>query len=153
MGLPRSNNPWSPGEELAFRKFPEANDLAEALDPDHPENLSAVQAMSEIGHLNRPMSWTLGNGRFTKNPLFVIRQEHLEDDVNLFFSILKISFRAVPSRNPKISNRDHHPENQPPPLSEKSQHNLASWYREDLVLMKTLRNQWGPLWRQSSESH
>jgi len=150
MGRPRNNFSWSPGEEIAFGLFPHANDLAEALDPEHAENPSAVKAMSEISHINRPMTYTLGDGHLSQNPIFVIRQEHLNDDLRFFFSILGMDFRPEFSERPIISHRNDYSKEKAPPLSEHAKNNLASWYREDFLLMETLAQKWDSLWQESS---
>lgn len=66
-------------EGAAFGRFQQANDLAEALRPDHQNRGIAVFGMRETGHLNRPMSWSLEMGE-SRGPLSVIRQANFETD-------------------------------------------------------------------------
>ena len=70
MGQPRVNNPWTPGEQWAFERFPHANDLAEALSPNHEKNEDGIKAMTRIGHVNRTINRTLGSGAFGYPPPF-----------------------------------------------------------------------------------
>jgi|688.fasta_scaffold42104_4 transposase InsO family protein len=77
----------SKGEGAAFGRFQQANDLAEALPPDHQNHDIAVFSKRETGHLNRPMSWTLEMGE-SGCPLSAIRPENLETDFAGMLSFL-----------------------------------------------------------------
>ena len=53
MGRPRLNVPWTPEEEIAFKRFTTADQLAQALlSPDTAERAAAERAMRGIGHVN-----------------------------------------------------------------------------------------------------
>lgn len=61
-GRPRNHIPWSDGERLAFTRFSDPGELAEALASEDPTiRRDAEIAFGRIGHVNTPLSYWLGS--------------------------------------------------------------------------------------------
>ncbi|WP_101066292.1 sulfotransferase family 2 domain-containing protein [Roseovarius salinarum] len=134
-GWPRhANGKWSPDEALAFETFAEANDLAEALFLTDDRGRDAFCAMNSVEHTAMEQTdWFMFMGYFLKThpPVWIIRQEHFEADLDILLDRLdvprdSIELSSDPARA-HINPYDH------PDLSQKAIDNLTRWYAQDIA--------------------
>jgi hypothetical protein len=131
-GRPRLNNPWSPSEALLFQEFEHANDLAESLFCTDPRGRKALAAMLTIGHLGASqIDWFKKSGDIfsLRPPIWIIRQEHLEADLNTFVSLLGIRCDLIITRDPILAHANDY--TNVPPMSELAIANLKRWHSAD----------------------
>lgn len=135
-GRPRYDNPWSRTEELAFAKFEQANDLAEALSAADDRDKSAFWAMSTIGHVcTQQVDWFHRAGLIFEHrpPVHVVRQEHFRKDFAVLLQRLGSSIRledlTVVEASPTAHVFDY---STTPPLSDLAKRNIETWYRRDV---------------------
>ena len=93
--LPRHDAPWTPGEEIAFRRFGSPNELALALSADDQElQAAAVDAIRVVSHLRSPQwSWFKKEHYFLSRRsdiVFIGFQETLKEDFALLKKILNL---------------------------------------------------------------
>ncbi len=91
-GRPRYDVPWTEGEAMAFRTFPDLADLAEGLISEEPSiRDGAMQAFDAIQHVrDRYWRWFTAPGILRKRGddiLFVARQERLSRDFAEFIDL------------------------------------------------------------------
>jgi hypothetical protein len=132
MGMPRIYNPWSPDEARLFAAFDHANDVAEALFSDGPEGRQAMAAMLTVGHMgNSQVDWFKKGGDIfhLRPPVWIVRQERLDQDVAELLRRLGVSAEVQISRDPKASHANDY--TGVPPLSEKAVENLRRWHAPD----------------------
>jgi hypothetical protein len=129
MGRPRLDLPWSRHESLSFRDFDHANDLAESLFRDCSVGRDASAAMNSIFHINAfQADWFQGKGHFLelRPPIWIIRVEHLEEDLRAFADRLGVS---LGDQNGRLHHNDY---SNTPPLSRLAKSNLLRWYQRDV---------------------
>lgn len=136
-GQPRIYNEWTEDEHIAFSKFEHANDLAENLFRNDRLGYEAAQAIFSISHTSRQqIDWFQRAGQFlTLNPpIWIIRQEHFDEDfseflsrgkIGLSYSDLKVSEDAVTAHKYDYADT--------PTLSDTAIANLERWYARDFV--------------------
>jgi hypothetical protein len=139
-GQPRIFNEWTAEEELAFRKFPDATDLAESLDSsDDKTRNAAFMAMNAIGHVRDPLvNWFASIDEIVaRPPLAIIRVEFLQDDFNRMLGSMGLHFRVMaPSDSVSAHKNDY---TATPPLSPRALSNLREHYAQDLTLFEELK--------------
>jgi hypothetical protein len=131
---PRHNAPWSPEEEIAFRRFNTPNELALALSSDDQERReAAVHAIKSIDHLKCP-HWTwFKNERYfasrRSDILLIGFQQTLAEDFALLKRILNLpedvnlpEDDVAAHRNPKQLDKC---------LDQQATRNLKIWYARD----------------------
>ncbi len=137
MGMPLIHSKWTACEKFAFDHFPEANDLAEALFSDGDLGYEAVGAMNSIRHTSQnQIGWFYCAGAFlvTRPPIYILRQENFEADLNKFpiLANLQTSASQVPISTDKVTAHAND-YSKTPPLSQKAKDNLKRWYVQDLA--------------------
>ncbi len=138
-GQPRIFVEWTAEEEFAFRKFPDATDLAESLDSsDDKTRSAALRAMSAIGHVRAPLvSWFTSIDEITaRPPLAIIRMASLQDDFNGMLVRLGLRFRVRPPSDSISAHKNDYTAT--PPLSHRALSNLREWYALDSSLFEEL---------------
>lgn len=126
-------NVWSPSEAISFQEFEHAVDLAEALFDDSPRGELARGAMHSIQHIRKFHSmWFHPLGHFLKTqpPIWIIRQEMFDHDIEIFAR--RLGLDAAPATRAdayrgKIADYTDIPE-----LSQKAKKNLERWYSADI---------------------
>jgi len=93
MGRPFTDARWDEGETVAFKRFPTANDLAEALSSTCVVTRRSAQcAMVNIWHTRFPLHfWLHSTGfldRHKDRILFAGRQDHLREDFDRVLRLL-----------------------------------------------------------------
>jgi hypothetical protein len=136
-GQPRYNVAWSPHDEIAFAEFEHANELAESLFEPGKVGNAACAAMKSIIHTSmNQCDWFSCQGNFLRlrPPLWIVRQENFEADMNVLIS------RAFPDIDPSridFSTDDvsSHKNDYSgvPALSQKAKENLERWYAQDIA--------------------
>tara|TARA_B100000886_G_scaffold332894_1_gene286144 strand:- start:5310 stop:6965 length:1656 start_codon:yes stop_codon:yes gene_type:complete len=110
-GKLNDNNPFKSSlfyHNLAF--FESANHLAESItSQSHEVKTKAIQIMNhDEEHIYKGIGWYLDDGDFVKKYhdkiLFVIRQEHFNEDANNLSKILKMNFKYENLRTSKKKN-------------------------------------------------
>lgn len=131
-GRPLNDIPWTPGEERAFTSFEHANDLAEALFEEGDRGTEALAAMTAIRHTaQNQIEWfsLVGDIFHTRPPIWVLRQEHLEEDLETFFERAGVDTRPVLRTDRVGAHANDY--SQVPPLSDLARANLRRWYARD----------------------
>ncbi|MEM1378622.1 MAG: hypothetical protein AAGG69_14665 [Pseudomonadota bacterium] len=133
-GAPRIYSEWTAHERIAFEKFEDANELAEALFRPDEKGFDAAMAIKSIFHTSmQQIDWFHRSAFIThRPPLWIIRQEHLEADLDMFLRKLGLSLRATDllSSDPvKAHSNDY---GQSPELSSLARKNLQRWYCQDV---------------------
>ncbi len=135
-GRPRYAIPWSSEEKIAFENFSTPNDLAEALSGSSQNRYAAINAISNIRQLARPLTTWLRDERYLgsrlNDVLFIGTQEAMNIDFARLLSALNLpSELSLPNndfeahRAPANSNRQ---------LSEAAKENIRRWYATDCKL-------------------
>ncbi|MGG7567236.1 hypothetical protein ACQ5SO_13880 [Rhodovulum sp. DZ06] len=136
-GQPKLYIDWTAHEAQAFADFEHANDLAEALFRDDATGDRAWMAMKAIQHTAQNQSdWFYLRGALfeVQPPIWIIRQEHFEDDLKEFMaradlgvdpSTLQIARDKVGAHANDYTDI--------PELSELAQENLRRWYAQDVA--------------------
>lgn len=145
-GAPSHNVEWRPKEEIVFRHFSTANDLAEGLSSSTLTTQDrAIAAMSALTHTRwRATDWLIGPDYLEPRldrVLFAGFQETFAEDAEAFLAALGI--------DTPISVEHHH---QAPPttateLSRTAEKNLLKWYAQDVELYEWVlerRDRWRP---------
>ena len=136
-GAPRLHSPWNDDEALAFRRFREPNELAEALSSgDATRRAAAESAMRGIRHVNMPLTSLLGAPadveRRRPSIAFVGFQRQLAAD----FESLKERLGLPPHLALPSDPVEAHvsPPELPHELSDTGRRNLGAWYAGDVEL-------------------
>lgn len=139
---PRLYVPWSETEQKAFERFPEANDLAEALFSDSLIGQHAFSAMQSIGHVwKHQHTWfpDIEDVFERRPPLCILRQEHLSEDIRFLKKALALPFDLrIETDRVKAHKNDY---SAAPTLSERAVENLKMWYVADIQFY-ALANSW-----------
>lgn len=131
-GRPRNDIAWTAHEEMAFANFEHANDLAEALFAPGELGMKAVAAMKAIEHTAQDqIDWFALSGDIfnVRPPIWVLRQENFEADLQVFFDRLGIQSPPQPRRDPKGAHANDY--SGIPDISETGRDNLRRWYAQD----------------------
>lgn len=147
QGWPRYRSPWSPGEKVAFERFPTINALATALSSTNAEERTvACGAMKDIQHVGDSYWQWFETEEYFRSRLadifFVGFQEHLSDD----FEILKERLRlprdldlptdgTLAFKGPTDVDRT---------LDERARDNLRHWYRDEYRFVALCKDVLGP---------
>lgn len=136
-GQPRIYNEWTEHEHLAFSRFEHANDLAECLFKNDKQGHEAAQAIESISHTSRhQIDWFQRTGQFLTltPPLWIIRQEHFDNDfsellsksnIELSYSDLQVSKDAMTTHKNDYTEAAE--------FSDLAITNLKRWYARDYV--------------------
>lgn len=139
QGQPRHHLRWTPAEEVAFKEFGTANELAEALSAaDDARRDRAITAMRSIRHIRSSYWDWFGDEKYFASRggdiLFVGRQETLTSDFERLKSLLGLpADLGLPTdevqahRNPSTVNKN---------LSSVAEDNLRRWYARDYQFLK-----------------
>lgn len=136
-GAPRLYVEWKPGEEKAFSRFSEANDLAENLFAEGEIGVHAFSAMQTIGHVRQPQhSWfaDIETMLVEHPPICILRQEHLQNDVYWLGRALGITTDLTLETDTVKAHKNDY--SATPKLSAKAIENLKLWYAADLQFYK-----------------
>jgi hypothetical protein len=131
-GQPRNYVEWTPYEAKAFSCFEHANELAEALFQPGEKGMQALCAIKAIEHCSMDqIDWFDRTGTFLMihSPVFIIRQERLEADLQSFSKRIKHSAPLSLTEDKVAAHKNDY--SAVPPLSEKAKKNLYDWYRQD----------------------
>jgi hypothetical protein len=141
--LPRHNAPWTPDEEIAFRRFTTPNELALALSSDDQERReAAVHAIQSIDHLKAP-HWTW----FTDERYFAFRrsdilligfQQTLTEDFALLKNILNLPEDVSLPEDDVAAHRN--PGHVDKSLDAQAIRNLKIWYARDYQFLGICRD-------------
>jgi len=134
QGLPRYNSPWNRSEEIAFSRFKEPNELAEALSSEDPNVSTAAKwDMQSINHVKEHMSKWLISKNFleaNRDALYYIgTTETMDEDVIKLFEKMGV---APPDADLGNVHRHETPVGYSKTLSDKAVTNLTQWYAEDI---------------------
>lgn len=134
-GQPRNFVEWSKYEAPSFERFPHANDLAEALFLPGQDGQDATAAMRSIRHPSRNLvDWFRFCGHMfdVRPPVWIIRQEHLQSDLEVFLKRIGYDGPLADEARSKDHTNDY--ENIPE-LSPLAQENLRRWYVQDYAFI------------------
>ncbi len=126
-------NLWSSHEEESFASFDHAVELAEALFDDSERGRAARDSIWSIEHMRKPQSqWFVPLGHFLKKrpPVWIVRQERLDDDLDELFS--RLNLLAVPTARAGKSEAKITSYTDIPELSAHAIENLSRWYTTDI---------------------
>ena len=131
---PRHNAPWSPGEEIAFRRFNTPNELALALSSDDQElREAAVHAIQNIDHLKRPhWTWFKDERYFASRRsdiLLIGFQQTLNEDFALLKKVLNLPEDVSLPRDDVAAHKN--PMHVDKGLDDQAIRNLKVWYARD----------------------
>ncbi len=137
QGAPRYHFPWSRREAKAFRRFATPNQLAEALSSlNLYKRYCALSAMKSIGHIKHTYTDFLGPLEFLQQQAsriaFIGHQPEFDADLIHLRSLLHIDDDIIAPMDEKRAHRN--PADVDKQLSEKAQHNLSKWYKEDYAI-------------------
>lgn len=136
-GAPRLHVEWSAHEARAFEAFEHANDLAEALFDDSDQGRLAWSATQSISHTSMQQSDWFGRNGFVLDlhpPIWIIRQEHLDEDFGTFLQRANIPLRfsdLAVAQDQKSAHRTDYTDI--PDLSDLAIANLKRWYARDFA--------------------
>ena len=147
-GRPLNNIAWTPHEESAFANFEHAADLAEALFAPGEQGLKAAAAMKSIRHTAQDqIDWfALAGDVFTvRPPVWVLRQEHLEEDLKVLLDRLGVDFTPEARQDAKGTHANDY--SGIPELTEAGIANLRRWYAQDFAFYEAVET-----WMESERS-
>ena len=136
------NAPWTPGEEIAFRRFGSPNELALALSADDQElQAAAVDAIRVVSHLRSPQwSWFKKETYFLSRRsdiVFIGFQETLNEDFALLKKILNLPEHVRLPEDEVASHKNAaHVDRR---LDEQAMRNLKIWYARDYQFLELCR--------------
>jgi hypothetical protein len=135
-GQPRLYVEWSRYEAYAFEKFEHANELAESLFRRDAWGRDAIRAISSIRHTSmQQIDWFEGALNFElRPPVWIIRQEKLEQDFNKFLKRLDLEVELgdlLISSDAKMAHKNDYSDI--PDLSDLAMANLRRWYARDVA--------------------
>jgi hypothetical protein len=139
---PRYHYPWKEGERVAFGVFDTPDALGTALGSEDPELRGrAEQAMRDIGHVNTPYSFWLGDEAAFRARLpdlfFIAFQDRLADDFELLKRKLSLPEDARLPDDATVAHRT--PESFSQELGDEARANLERWYAADLDFVRLCR--------------
>ena len=139
QGRPRFDIPWRPEEAEAFRAFPTANDLANALSSrDIGQKTQAMAAMRSIRHVQRRYGYWLKDLGYLRTRWACIDWIGRTETLTRDFAVLKTMLCLPPDCElpselvlaHKRDDTDHvH-------LDETGQRNIRAWYAADYLLLR-----------------
>ena len=136
-GRPKNHAPHSRAEAHYFSIFEHANDLAEALNAGNALEREAHAALQAIDHINSRQVGYFGQNKYIlsqRPPAFILRQAHLEQDLENFFLSLGLGKPRIPT-DPVVAHinpaRDRLPK-----LSRRGRANLANVFSDDIEFYK-----------------
>ncbi|RPF71524.1 hypothetical protein [Aurantiacibacter spongiae] len=138
-GRPLNDIAWTPHEETAFARFEHANDLAEALFEPGETGMRAVAAMKSIRHASQNQSdWIglAGDIFSVRQPIWIIRQEHFEEDLDMFLRRAGIACRPELQTGRRGAHSNDYAGT--PEFSDKARDNLRRWYAQDVALYEAV---------------
>ena len=136
QGRPKNDRPWTPQEEVAFRRFPTPNSLAEALSStDAGCRAQAEQSMNDISHVQTPLRAFVGSFAFLQQCVaegsiaMIGTMQYFAEDVARMQRIVGLD----PDLSlPTDDLRTHRtPAGMETRLSEEGERNIRAWYRAD----------------------
>jgi hypothetical protein len=131
---------WTPAEQVAFREFSTANELAEALSSP-TDRVRASYAMQHIGHVQtRLTDWFVDAKSVEarrRDIVLIAFQETLDEDFAELVSLLGLPEETVLPTDEALAHKS--PKGFRPILSEKGRENIAAWYEADIRLYDHLR--------------
>lgn len=133
-GQPRTYSEWSPDEAWAFDAYDHADALACDLYAPGEDGLRAIAAIKSIQHTYRnQVDWldSQGAALFTRPPVWILRQEHFDDDLAEFLDRIGRPGAARTSPAPEVRHANDY--SSIPPLSDRGRRNLESWYSQDIA--------------------
>ena len=141
--LPRHDAPWTPGEEVAFRRFKTPNELALALSADDEElRTAAVDAIRVISHLNSPHWRWFKNERYflfrRSAVLFIGFQETLKEDFAMLKEILNLP-RGLSLPEDEFGSHSN-PKSVDRRLDDQAIRNLKIWYARDYQFLELCKD-------------
>jgi len=140
-GQPLNDLDWNPDEKRAFERFEHANDLAEALFRTDETATQAFWAMSGVGHVrDHQFDWFRLAGNFLEDrpPIFIVRQEHFEEDFSSLLHRLGTGLTFDDLEVSEDKNTSHRFDySEAPTLSQLAISNLELWYRRDVEFYDT----------------
>jgi len=99
QGQPRNFIPWSEGEQLAFERFSDSGQLADALGSiDSSVRQEAEIAFGRIGHVNTPLAYWLGSESLLEARRDDIVWIGLQSDLDADFARL-VEFLGLPGES------------------------------------------------------
>jgi hypothetical protein len=135
MGRPRYFTPWSSDEEIVFKDFPHANDLAEALFRSDEMGAKAFMAMESLHHVSsHQVDWFRGEGNFLvkRPPIHIVRQEFFAQDFAHLMRKLSLPFEMESLSVIRDARTGHsHEYGEVPELSRLARENLHLWFARD----------------------
>jgi hypothetical protein len=135
---------WSKYEVEAFDQFEHANDLAEALFSKNEIGMLAAIAIKSIPHAQESqIDWFSYVSIYKRPPLWILRQENLEDDFEFLLAKVAPKLRIklenfLPRKNSEVNRTSY---TDTPEISTRSLDNLKNWYAQDYVFYD-LCKQW-----------
>ena len=122
-------------EKITFKRYENANDIAEDLFAEGKKGNSARNAIKSINHsaINQ-IDWFTRYSYFElQPPITIIRQEYFEKDMQRLLSLLNVDTKIsnLITKDESITHKNSY--NQIPPLSEKAMANLQRWYIQDYM--------------------
>lgn len=122
-------------ESKLFKRFPNVNDIASALDPSSKHSKEAINYMLGIRHFSqRQADFVRGIDFISRPPMFIFRAESLDLDFVNFCNAIGINPNDVPSGNsnsaPRITGLET--------LDERNSEKIQRWYMDDVLLWRSL---------------
>jgi hypothetical protein len=131
---------WKREEEMAFKFFEHANDLAEALFSGGEMGKRAFWAMKSIAHIKTDQcEWVQHSGDLfrQREPVFILRQENLEEDFKVLLKKMGLNTGwadlCIPPESQRMHSFDY---SNVPELSKQARSNLEMWYKIDCEFYK-----------------
>lgn len=153
QGAPAHHVPWSPEEATAFACFRDANQLALALDPAHPQHTDALHAMRNITHIECSYWDWFGDESALAlrrdDILFIGQIETFEADFAALKSKIGLPADLMLPTDSKAANRERKTPSDRPVLEPRAVDLLRQWYARDFEFLAFCaawrREQGGPV--------
>lgn len=133
QGAPSRHAPWRGDEEWAFSRFPDANALALALNPDHPAHVDALRAMRGITHIRYGYWDWFGDEAALRarwdDIFFIGRLESFNADFEFLKKPLGLPEDLSLPNDSKRANRNR--SSNTPALESEAEKWVRHWYRRD----------------------
>ena len=142
-GMPRHYSKWSEHEQIAFKNFKTANDLAESLFKNTKMGYLAAQAIQSITHTSmHQIDWFNKYAFFELNPpIWIIRQENFVEDFDKF--LIKLGLK-INSKDLNILTDDigshKNKYDKKIEFSDLAVSNLKRWYARDYIFYDICNN-------------
>ncbi len=139
QGQPRNLIPWSEGEHLAFGRFTDPAELAEALASDDPQTREEAElAFNRIGHINTPLEYWLQSEAMLEQRrqdiIWIGLQSELDDDFDRLAEALGLPPGSSLPRDAVMAHRN--PRKIEKPLSSAARHALSERFKSDSRLFE-----------------